>query len=64
MDVEVLKVQAWITFPLKESRQELLELLKTDNTSGFIQLMVDYFEQLTQFIPVMDEIFKPIKRRT
>jgi hypothetical protein len=62
MEVEVKKVQGWITFPFMESGQALLDLLKTDEANGFIQLMVEYFEQLTQFIPVLDDIFKPVKQ--
>ena len=56
------KSQAWIAWPLPESRRELLDLLRHDEAKGFINRMVEHFELLSQFIPVMDRIFQDGKQ--
>jgi hypothetical protein len=55
------KTQGWISYPMRDSRQSLLELLLKDNAEGFIDKMVEYYEELTQFIPVMNKLFEPIR---
>ena len=56
------KNEAYVTWPLQESRRELLDLLKTEDAKGFIDGLVKHFETLMQFTPVMDEIFQTGKR--
>jgi hypothetical protein len=49
--------EAYLWYPLPTPRQELLGLLQADDPSGFIDCMVEHFEKLTRFTPVVDEIF-------
>ncbi len=49
------KSEAYLWSPLKESRDELLELLLKDEARGFIDHMVQHFEWLAMFAPVVDE---------
>ena len=40
-----------------------LGLLQADDPSGFIDCMVEHFENLTRFTKVVDEIFAVCRRR-
>lgn len=51
-----------LTYPLPETRRELFDLLLKDNGEGFIELMVEHFEALVGFIPVLDDISANLKR--
>ena len=58
LPAENTKRWAWIGYSLPEPRQELLELLLRDEARGFIGRMVEHFDTLAKFIPVVDEIFQ------
>ena len=51
----------WYTFP--QSRQEVLDLLLKDDTKEFVKCMVDHFETLAKFIPVINDILQTSKRK-
>ena len=56
------KREANLSYPLSESREKLRDLLVKDEARGFIDCMVAHFESLTEFIPVIDEIFEAAAR--
>ena len=58
-----VKKKAYLSYKLPEPRHELLELLLCDNGDGFIKRMVEHFEALARFIPVLDDIFASGRRR-
>jgi hypothetical protein len=39
-----------------------LELLRSDEAKGFIDRMVEHFELMTQFTPVMEKVFQGARR--
>jgi len=48
----------YVYYPLPKSPQDLMELLRKEDAGGFVQCMVDHFETLTKFIPVIDDIYQ------
>jgi hypothetical protein len=48
---------AGVTYPIIQSRAELLELLIKDEARGFISCMVAHFESMTGFTAIVDEIY-------
>ena len=54
--------QRMICWPLLESRSGLLNLLLDDEAKGFVSRIAEHIEFLTQFAPVMDDIFRTAKR--
>ena len=56
------KREAQIYCLLPQLRRDLLDLLKNDDGSGFIECMVAHFDLLAKFAPVVDEIFQVSKR--
>lgn len=57
------KTQGWITYPVTESRQELMTLFLQDNAEGFVEKMAGYFEELALFVPVVDKLFEAKRKR-
>lgn len=62
IEVESKKECFWVTWPLKKSRSELFDLLRSDEAKGFVDCLVEHFEEMMPFIPVIDEIFQVSKK--
>ncbi|MGD1018790.1 MAG: hypothetical protein ABSA12_05670 [Verrucomicrobiia bacterium] len=60
--VESTKTYAYLSYPLPETRQKLLESLLADEAREFIECVRAHFESLTRFTSVMDGITKSGKR--
>lgn len=61
--VESTKTYAYLSYPLPEPRQKLLDMMLADEAREFHDCMLGHFESLTKFIPVMDEIVKKSKSK-
>ena len=62
IEVGSTKNEAWVAWPLPESRRELFDLLRNEAAKGFIDRLVEHFETLMQFVPVMDKIDQSSKQ--
>lgn len=56
------KTEAWLGIPLKEPRDKLVDLLLKDGGRDFIRCMIDHFEWMTKFTPVLDAILSAGKK--
>lgn len=61
-DIDSNKTEAYLGIPLKEPREELVDLLLKDIARGFIRCMIEHFEWMTKFTPVVDEIHSAGKK--
>ncbi len=62
IEVASKKAYGYVSWPLPEPRRELLDLLRNDGEKVFADRLVEHFEVLTQFTPVMDTIFEGGRR--
>jgi hypothetical protein len=62
MECKSRKSTAYIDYPLRQSRAELVNLLRSDDAKGFVDCMVEHFEALSRFLPVLENIFEGGKR--
>lgn len=52
------KSSAYIEYPFRQSRQELFSMLLKDDAKEFSECLIEHFELLSQFLPILDEIFQ------
>lgn len=62
LDCKCRKSTAFISYPFRQSRRELRDMLWKDDAKDFGECLVKHFEALIPFIDVLDEIFKTAKR--